>query len=85
MAVCCDGLRAAGGQGGTVSRVEVCNGVRTIVLEAEDADVCQLCGAVAETRPYGPGGKHVCFKCGMKDEAGALRRFKLVMFGEGEA
>lgn len=30
---------------------------------------CELCGKVAETRPYGPKGEEVCFECGMKDEA----------------
>jgi hypothetical protein len=25
---------------------------------------CELCGAVAETRPYGPNGEDICFACG---------------------
>src|SRR4051812_45770324 len=28
---------------------------------------CELCGTIAECRPYGPKGEHVCFDCGMKD------------------
>ena len=30
---------------------------------------------LAETRPYGPNGEEVCFKCGMKNEAAAKRQF----------
>jgi hypothetical protein len=41
----------------------------TIIICDEPDGVCELCGAVDETRPYGPGGKEVCFDCGMKDEA----------------
>ncbi len=36
---------------------------------------CELCGSVEETRPYGPGGKQVCFSCGMKNEEEAKRQF----------
>lgn len=38
---------------------------------------CQLCGAEnEELRPYGPGGKSICFKCGMKDEPATAAVFK---------
>lgn len=40
---------------------------------------CELCGAVEEVRPYGPGGKFVCFDCGMKDEEEAKRRFHALL------
>lgn len=36
---------------------------------------CELCGAVEETRPYGPNEEQVCFSCGMKDEEAAKRAF----------
>jgi hypothetical protein len=36
---------------------------------------CQLCGKVAELRPYGPNGEYVCFACGMTDEAAAKAQF----------
>lgn len=42
---------------------------------------CDLCGEIAELRPYGPKGEHVCFKCGMQDEGAAKARF----FGEPHA
>jgi hypothetical protein len=36
---------------------------------------CEMCGKKEELRPYGPGGKNVCFDCAMKDEAEAKRQF----------
>lgn len=40
---------------------------------------CSDCGKEAECRPYGPGGSHVCFPCGMKDEAEMKRQFGLLL------
>ena len=48
----------------------------------EPAGKCELCGAVEETRPYGPHGENVCFKCGMKDEEAAQRQFRGHVLGE---
>jgi hypothetical protein len=45
---------------------------------------CELCGAIEETRPYGPRGEEVCFNCGMKDEATTKRQMNRVLFGETE-
>lgn len=45
---------------------------------------CDLCGAVEETRPYGPNGENICFDCGMKDEAATQRRMGVVLFGDAE-
>ena len=45
------------------------------LIQAEPPGRCELCGAVAETRPYGPNGEEVCFPCGMKNEAAAQRAF----------
>jgi hypothetical protein len=42
---------------------------------------CELCGALAETRPYGPNGEHACFDCGMKDESAAKRAFSKRLAG----
>lgn len=47
----------------------------TVVLEREQPQQCDLCGKIAELRPYGPNGEMVCFPCGMKDEAAAKRQF----------
>lgn len=46
------------------------------VIQAQPPGRCELCGAVEETRPYGPNGEEVCFDCGMKDEAAAKRAFE---------
>jgi hypothetical protein len=46
---------------------------------------CELCGKVAETRPYGPKGEEVCFDCGMKDEKAAKRQFRGHVLGETDA
>lgn len=45
------------------------------LIHAQPPGRCDLCGAVKETRPYGPNGENVCFPCGMKDEAAAKRAF----------
>jgi hypothetical protein len=44
---------------------------------------CELCGTVAELRPYGPNAERVCFPCGMKDEA-AMERGMAKRFGVKE-
>lgn len=43
---------------------------------------CELCGTFAELRPYGPGGKNVCFACGMKDEANTAAMFMKHLLGD---
>ena len=43
---------------------------------------CELCGKIAETRPYGRCGENVCFECGMLDEDAAKRAFALRTHGE---
>ena len=45
------------------------------MIEPEPDGECELCGMVAELRPYGPNGEHICHPCGMKDEAAANARF----------
>lgn len=45
-------------------------------------EACELCGKVAELRPYGPGGKEVCFDCGMKDPKAMEQGFRRLVFGE---
>jgi len=47
--------------------------VQADLIAAEKAQQCDLCGIIAELRPYGPKGETVCFKCAMKDEAAAKR------------
>ncbi|HUU86461.1 MAG TPA: hypothetical protein VMX17_01750 [Candidatus Glassbacteria bacterium] len=47
----------------------------TFVIQEEAAQQCDLCGKIAELRPYGPKGECICFECGMKDEDGTVKRF----------
>ena len=51
----------------------------TLIIEAEEDDVCDLCGTVAETRPYGPNGENVCFPCAMKNEEAATKQFQKIL------
>ena len=71
--------RACGGNTGQKSG----DSVSTLgIIEAEPDGKCELCGKEAETRPYGPKGEEVCFKCGMKDEKAAKRGFRKFVLGE---
>lgn len=54
------------------------------VIAYEEPGKCELCGATAETRPYGPNGEEVCFSCGMKDEGAAMRQFARLVLGIGQ-
>jgi hypothetical protein len=55
------------------------------VICAEEDDICHLCDKVAECRPYGPGGKRICFDCAMKDRAETRRQMNQKLFGEKPA
>lgn len=57
-------------------------GMRFVTIEAEPSRVCQQCGKVAETRPYGKGGMRVCFKCAMADEEEAIKQFSARIAGK---
>jgi hypothetical protein len=37
-------------------------------ISPESDQACELCGIIAECRPYGPNDEQVCFDCAMKDE-----------------
>lgn len=52
------------------------------VIQAQPPGLCELCGEVKETRPYGPNGEEVCFDCGMKDEDAAKRAFNRRLGGK---
>ena len=56
-----------------------------VIIEPEQESRCDLCGELAETRPYGPHGERVCFPCCMKDEPAAKRQMGRILFGEGNA
>lgn len=54
------------------------------IICAEDDEKCELCGIVAETRPYGPRGERICYPCGKKDPKTTERQMNRVLFGEVE-
>jgi hypothetical protein len=54
-------------------------------IAAEEDRRCELCGKVAETRPYGPNGERICYACGMKDVKTTNRKLAQHIFGEYEA
>lgn len=56
----------------------------TIIISEEPDSTCELCGVKEETRPYGPGGKRICFACGEKDSIGTDTRLGVILFGETE-
>jgi len=37
-----------------------------IIAEERDKKMCEYCGKIAETRPYGRNNEEICFECGMK-------------------
>ncbi len=55
---------------------KTCTAARTPVVRSTPPMGCDLCGEVAQLRPYGPKGEYVCFKCGMKDQPAAERAFR---------
>lgn len=52
------------------------------IIEREPESHCELCGKVAELRPYGPRGERICFQCGMSDEETTKRQFSRVVLDE---
>lgn len=39
-----------------------------VIIEDEEDQKCEICGKIAECRPYGPNGKQICFECAQKPE-----------------
>lgn len=35
------------------------------VVRREEPGKCELCGRIAETRPYGPNNEEICTRCGV--------------------
>jgi hypothetical protein len=57
---------------------------RGIIAQQAD-EVCEMCGVVAECRPYGPNDENICFDCAMKDEDTTRRKMEAYIFGEDDA
>ncbi len=56
---------------------------RGIIAQQAD-EVCEMCGAVDECRPYGPNDENICFDCAMKDKATTERKMAAYLFGEDD-
>lgn len=52
------------------------------IVEAENAQQCDLCGKIDELRPYGPKGEMICYECGMKNPEATKARFMARLDGE---
>lgn len=56
----------------------------TLIIEPKEPAKCDLCGAIAELRPYGPKtGENICFPCGMKNQETTEAKFKRLGYGIG--
>jgi hypothetical protein len=51
-------------------------------IAEELPQVCEMCGVVAECRPYGPNDEQICVECAMKDESTTNRKMNAYIFGE---
>ena len=54
------------------------------VIAQEPPQVCEMCGAIDECRPYGPNGEQICFTCATTkcDPAQVEKRMGQHIFGE---
>lgn len=50
-------------------------------IAEQPLEVCELCGAVDECRPYGPNGENICFDCGQKDPETTKKKMAAYIFG----
>jgi hypothetical protein len=49
------------------------------LIEKTEPGACELCGDVAELRPYGPGGENICAECGARDPLGTQARMNRIL------
>ena len=57
------------------------DGEKTILIEGEAPDLCEICGTFEELRPYGKrleSGRRqrICFDCMKKDEPAAIAAYR---------
>ena len=57
---------------------------RILIPEVEKVQQCDLCGEIAELRPYGPNGEAICFSCGMKHISTTAQKF-VERLGRGDS
>lgn len=51
-----------------------------VFIYAEKPQQCDLCGKIAELRPYGKNGECICSDCGMKDKKATEKMMGKVLF-----
>ena len=66
----------------TTRRPGQSGGPAVVLLEQEPPATCGDCGKEAELRPYGPGGKRICFECAMSDPTETSRRYRNFLDGD---
>ena len=54
------------------------------IIAQQPDEVCEMCGAVAECRPYGVNDENICFDCAMKDEDTTRRKMEAYIFKDAE-
>lgn len=54
------------------------------IISVEPPQRCEMCGIIAECRPYGVNHEEICYDCAMKDPAMTEIRMKELLFGEDE-
>lgn len=53
-------------------------------IAEEPPQACQMCGVIAECRPYGPNNEEICFNCAQKDPETTERKMAAYIFGEDD-
>lgn len=53
-------------------------------IAPEKDQMCELCGKIAECRPYGPNDEQICFECGIKDFETTKRKMHKYLTGEDD-
>ena len=54
------------------------------IISDQEPECCEMCGVIAECRPYGPNDENICFDCAMKDEDTTRRKMEAYIFGDTE-
>lgn len=54
-----------------------------VIIESENPQQCDYCGAIRELRPYGKDGATICHPCAVKPEnkAETEKRFRALLDG----
>jgi tRNA(Ile2) C34 agmatinyltransferase TiaS len=52
-----------------------------VIIAEEKPQQCDLCGKIAELRPYGPNSEYICWECGEKNPEETDRQMFKQLFG----